>query len=211
MNKDLPVYTIHINPDDDQIVDMISIVGSPAHESNFLAFSKHKENVTTQFSIDDKRQLLGAAIIPNIPIYRKQNGEEFYVVFTEQEIEVIEKVFMTRGLLNNVNVEHTSKSADTLIYGSFITSEYLPAPPSLSELPLGTWIVNMQVNDEDLWKDIKCGKRNGFSIEGVFDLFQVNKETVTEINIEDADDDGHDEDIQTLLKQISAYSKYLSK
>lgn len=214
MKKDLPIYTIHISDADNMIVDMVSIVNAPAHESNFLSFSKQKENVNKyQFSSDDKRQLMGAAIIPDLPIYRKdEDGSEYYVVFTRQEIEEIEKVFMSRGLLNNLNVEHTKKDADSLIYGSFVTSEYLPAPPALDDLPVGTWIVNVQVNDEALWEDIKSGKRNGFSVEGLFNLVEINKEMKTEIVIEDVEEEEDDEeDVSVLLKKIQAYSAYLTR
>jgi hypothetical protein len=36
------------------------------------------------------------------------------------------------------------------------------------EYPKGTWVVTMKVNDPKVWKDIKNGKLNGYSIEGWF-------------------------------------------
>ena len=36
-------------------------------------------------------------------------------------------------------------------------------------MPVGTWMVSMKVNNEDVWKDyVKTGKVKGFSIEGYF-------------------------------------------
>ena len=47
------------------------------------------------------------------------------------------------------------------------------------EMPVGTWMVSMKVNNEDVWKNyVKTGMVKGFSIEGYFsesiDLSEVN-------------------------------------
>ncbi|WP_166334649.1 XkdF-like putative serine protease domain-containing protein [Sphingobacterium chungjuense] len=213
MNKDLPVYSIHISEDDDMIVDMVSIVAHPAIERNFQAFnSKQKTQIKYKFSDEEKHQLLGLALIPDQPIYRQdEDGTEYYVVFTAQEIETIVKAFMKRGLNNNLNVEHSAKDAHSFIFQSFITSDILPAPSILGEdIPSGSWIIGVQVQDEDLWTDIKDGKRNGFSVEGLFNLVQIDKEEKYTIDIT-PDEEEDDEDIDALLRQISAYSKYLTK
>ena len=37
------------------------------------------------------------------------------------------------------------------------------------ELPIGTWMVSMKVNNDDVWENyVKTGKVKGFSIEGYF-------------------------------------------
>ena len=37
------------------------------------------------------------------------------------------------------------------------------------EMPVGTWMVSMKVNNEDIWENyVKTGKVKGFSIEGYF-------------------------------------------
>jgi hypothetical protein len=36
------------------------------------------------------------------------------------------------------------------------------------DLPKGTWMISMKVNNDEVWKDIKEGKVKGFSIEGYF-------------------------------------------
>ena len=36
-------------------------------------------------------------------------------------------------------------------------------------MPVGTWMVSMKVNNEEVWDDyVKSGKVKGFSIEGYF-------------------------------------------
>ncbi len=44
-------------------------------------------------------------------------------------------------------------------------------------LPKGTWMIAMKVNNEDIWKDVKAGKVKGFSIEGYFaDKYEMSQE-----------------------------------
>ena len=69
-------------------VELISLVEDPAIESNFLAL-KDEEPVKMEFkAIDTERRiLLGPALIPNKPIYRvdEATGEEF----TEGDAQVV--------------------------------------------------------------------------------------------------------------------------
>jgi hypothetical protein len=39
-------------------------------------------------------------------------------------------------------------------------------------LPDGTWVVGVKVLNDEVWSDIKAGKRKGFSVEGVFELMR---------------------------------------
>jgi hypothetical protein len=44
-------------------------------------------------------------------------------------------------------------------------------------LPKGTWMISMKVNNEDVWNDVKAGKVKGFSIEGYFaDKYEMSLE-----------------------------------
>jgi hypothetical protein len=36
------------------------------------------------------------------------------------------------------------------------------------DLPKGTWMISMKVNNQEVWADVKEGKVKGFSIEGYF-------------------------------------------
>lgn len=62
----------------------VSLVEDPAIESNFIALSKERIPIKLE---DEKRLLVGAALVPNKPIYRNVNGKEFYISFDEATIE----------------------------------------------------------------------------------------------------------------------------
>jgi hypothetical protein len=45
------------------------------------------------------------------------------------------------------------------------------------DLPKGTWMISMKVNNDEVWNDVKEGKVKGFSIEGYFaDKFEMSAE-----------------------------------
>lgn len=223
--KELPIYEAKINPEADMIVDMVSIVKSPAvttynkelfGEGNFLAFNK-KEKL--QFTNDEEMTLFGIAMMADEPIYRKDDsGYEYYVKFSKDTISEIVQTFFKKSLNHNLNVEHQKIDAKSYIYQSIITDEKkgIKAPEQFGEVPDGSWLIGVKVNDPQLWSDIKAGKRNGFSVEGLFDLFdrdvwiehEFNNEI--EINIDGWMDEHFDSQIQATINQMEYYLKRLS-
>ena len=144
----------------------------PAIESDFIAF-----NQTLNFAVnDEKQELLGAAMIPDKPIYRNGANGDFYAVFSKDTIREIAQVFAQKGLFNNTNIEHTIIPADSYVYQSYLTDEAkgVSAPKGI-DAPDGSWIVGVKVNNPTVWQAIKKGQIKGFSVEGVFALFPTDK------------------------------------
>ena len=170
-NKDLPIYNILVDEENDLEVDIVSIVANPAMESAFLKFSKDsKEKQQIAFSSNEQMELLGVALVPDKPIYREIDGKQFYVVFSKETIKSIAMNLFKKGYNTKMNVEHTDEDADSFIYQSYIvdTEKGINAPKGLEDTPDGSWIIGVKVNSKELWEDIKEGKRNGFSVEGLF-------------------------------------------
>lgn len=128
-----------------------------------------QSQISTQMN-SDKMELFGPVLIPDMPIYRhSESMGEYEIIFKKEDIKDIQKHFMKSGFQNNVNLDHSSESAGSYIFESFISDEMIPNPEPFKDLPLGTWFVRMAVTDPKVWADIKTGKRKGFSIEGVFE------------------------------------------
>lgn len=173
--NNLPVYDVIFDEDLQYEVNKVSIVNRPAIESNFLKFNANKLNFNSD---DEKRELLGAALIPEIPIYRNVGGREFYVVFSKETIRQMSSNLFKKGYNSQMNIEHSNKDADSYIYQSYIVDNKLglKPPTGLEDLPEGTWIIGVKVESEELWNDIKSGNKNGFSVEGLFGLKMVQEE-----------------------------------
>jgi hypothetical protein len=186
MRKKFPCYELHIDELNEAIVQAIALVESPAIESHFLAFSTEQKNLT--FSLDEeRRELIGAAMIPDQKIYRiDEEGYEYEVFFSKETIRKISQIFFKKGFQSNLNIEHKDLPADSFIFQSYIVDEGkgMLSPKGLN-LPDGSWVVGVKVNNNDIWKDIKSGKRKGFSVEGVFGFikhdFKVAKSDEDEV------------------------------
>jgi len=80
-------------------INAVSVVESPAIEENFVALAKHEVELK---EIDtEKRILMGAALIPNKKIYRRNKEEEFYIYFSEDTVRKAMELFFKKGNQNN--------------------------------------------------------------------------------------------------------------
>lgn len=166
--NDLPLYELTIDNDNDG-VKFISIVSSPAIESNFLCFSK---DYRFKIQDNDKHIISGLAMIPDFPIYRcNETNGEFYVKFSADTIRKIAEKFFNEQRTLSVNIEHSTITNNAIVIESyFIDHNRGISPIEYPSAPNGSWYVTMKINDANLWETIKNGNLKGFSIEGVFNI-----------------------------------------
>lgn len=154
-------------------VEAISIVKHPAIESNFIALSK--QQFEFKAADEEKKILLGPALIPNKPIIRNQllNGEvqEFYCYFSKSTIERVAQLYLMNGYQANATLEHELDINGVTLVESWIKvdAEKDKSVAYGFNDPIGTWYVAMKVENDEIWNDwVKTGKVKGFSIEGYF-------------------------------------------
>mgnify|MGYP003632318764 CR=1 FL=1 len=90
-------------------IEALSLVEFPAIESDWVALKESKGKVKVQFTeVDnDKRILMGAALIPDKPIYRRDaEDEEYYVYFSKSTVRQCMEMFFAYGNQNNATLEH---------------------------------------------------------------------------------------------------------
>ena len=76
-------------------IEAISIVESPAIESDFVALKTEEIKLA---EIDkEKRILLGALLIPNKPIYRQGSAGEYYIFFSKDTISKASQMYLRNG------------------------------------------------------------------------------------------------------------------
>ena len=151
-------------------IDAVSIVERPAIERNFVALNEQKEYKFQKID-DDKRLLMGPLLIPNKTIYRKDGEEEYYIYFNRNTVRKAGELYLMRGNQNNATFEHMVEVEGlSLVESWFIEDKENDKSNSYGmDLPLGTWMGTMKVNNEEIWQDfVKTGKVMGFSIEGYF-------------------------------------------
>ena len=150
-------------------IDAVSVVENPAIEENFIALSKHEVELK---EVDtEKKILMGAALVPNKQIYRKdKNNEEYYIFFSEDTIRKASELFLMNSNQNNTTYEHNEKLKGLTVVESWIIEdlEHDKSKKYGFSLPVGTWMISMKVNNEEVWAKVKDGSVKGFSIEGYF-------------------------------------------
>lgn len=166
--KDLPLYEMTLGDTDG--VQIMSIVNNPAIQIGFLKFNN--ESIKQRFSYDeDKKIITGAAMVPDLPIYRVIDEFPCYVKFSAETIKQLAEKFMLEGRTLSVNIEHSIPTNECLIIESyFIDHERNIVPEEFKDLPDGTWMISMKIFNDDIWYVIKANGLNGFSIEGIFQL-----------------------------------------
>lgn len=157
----------------------ISLVDDPAMESKFIALKKQEKQIKLAEVDKLERTLLGVVLIPNKPIYRNQNGEEFYITFPKETIQASAHNFLKSGFQLNSKLEHEHP----IVGISFVESWIVKDPKNdtanaygldKDDIIEGSWIVKMKCENDDIYKKALSGEINGFSIDGLFNLKEVN-------------------------------------
>jgi hypothetical protein len=152
-------------------IEAISVVESPAIEEDFIAL-KDQEQIRLAEVSKEKRLLMGAALIPEKPIYRKSGDHEFYIYFSKDTVAKASQMFLKAGNQGQATMEHTEEklSGMTIVESWLVEDEVHDKSRKYGlDMPLGTWMVAMKVDNDDIWNNyVKEGKVKGFSIEGYF-------------------------------------------
>jgi dTDP-glucose pyrophosphorylase len=180
MEKKLPIYYATINEDlnglelKQQGIQNIALVDSPAMLTEWLMFSEHK-HVEFKMALQEEQRIITApVIIADLPIYRKVENEEFYVVYKKDTNMQILQKYMSDGNQKKVKLTHDTQdlSKGVFVFEIFMSDESrgITAPKGFENLSDGTIYCSMKVNNDAIWKEAKAGKVNGISLEGFFDL-----------------------------------------
>lgn len=165
-------------------IDAISLVEYPAIEENWVALNENKREYKFKALDEDKKILIGALLVPNKMIYRRDGKEEYYIHFTKDTVKRASELYLMRGNTNNATYEHIKEVDGVSLVESWIVEDKENDKSNLYDLnlPVGTWVGAVKVENEDLWKMAKVdGTIKGFSIEGFFAEKVDKKDTSEEL------------------------------
>ena len=140
------------------------------------------------FFDEDKREIVGAAMVPNKMIHRYDDlGQLYYVFFSKKSIKRMAEKFLRQKRTDETSIEHNGiKLGSDKVY---VTESWVSEDPVKDKsaaygfnLPAGTWYVKMKVEDPKVWKMIKTGALTGFSVEGLFAEKSVFSKQEKQIN-----------------------------
>lgn len=167
--KDLDIIELVIDEKlEEDGVNAISFVEHPAIEENFVALSKHEVEFKTLN--EEKRIIVGLALTPNKLIYRRRGDYEYNITFSKETVRKASELYLKRLKNNNTTLEHEELTSGVSVIESWIVQD-----PSMDKTALyglnakeGDWAVVMKVDNDQVWQDVKEGKYQGLSIEGIF-------------------------------------------
>ena len=177
MSMELPLYMLEISDDfnDDAEVQFVALVDRPAIQKNWNAFKNEQK---FQIISEDKRIISGCAMLADTPIFRSDASfGDYYVAFSKDTITKIVQKYFKKGYQNNVNLMHDPNQVETgvTMFESFISDKSRGILPmkGFEDAPDGSWFVSMLVENDAVWQQVKEGKINGFSIEGIFNYTPI--------------------------------------
>ena len=188
--NNLPLYELMFDDNDSTLgCSKISLVEEPAVEEFFLKFSKdveEKEHRSFYFKDDSKHIVTGIAMRADYPIYRNQDGQEFYVQFSKDTIDKMMQKFMKEQRLFDISLDHNQDVRDCYLIESFIINkERGICPNEFSDVEDGSWIISVKIENKDVWDKICSGEVKGFSIETemIANAFSNQKQKAKELGI----------------------------
>jgi hypothetical protein len=135
----------------------------------------NKNNMSKQkFQTDDeKKMVVGPAMIPDLKIFRRDMfGNPYYVYFSADTIKMIAEKYMRNKYIDNNDENHNGKAvSDVYVVESWIKEDKEDKSNKYGyrDLPVGTWFVSMKVRNDEVWKKVKNGELKGFSVSGFFE------------------------------------------
>ena len=178
--NNLPIYQVDIEDSTDLGLTKISLVDSPAVDSDFFFFNKTEK--IYQFEDDEKHIVTGVSLRADYPIYRNDDGFEYYCVFNKETIkDLVERYFQNKSI-NNTSINHTTDiDGVTMIESYFIDKKNGICPLLFDKITDGSWITTFKVNNREVWKSIKDKTFKGFSVECLLDLKEEEEDDIKDL------------------------------
>jgi len=204
------IVELILDEDQEIGIEAISVVENPAIEEDFIALKSQEFKLA---EIDkEKRLLMGALLIPNKPIYRRNGEDEYYIYFSKDTVLKASQMYLMQGKQNNSTLEHQYEINGLSLVESWIVEDKVhdKSVKYGMDLPLGTWVGSVKVNNDEIWNEfVKTGKVKGFSIEGYFaDKMERPKDkTLADFSSDQLLKEIDQEEAEYLLGQVKAIIK----
>ena len=176
------IVELIIDEESEIAVEAISVVENPAIEEDFIALKSQEFKLA---EVDkEKRILMGALLVPNKPIYRRNGEDEYYIYFSKDTVLKASQMYLMQGKQNNATIEHQYEINGLSLVESWILEDKVhdKSVKYGMDLPLGTWVGSVKVSNDKIWNEfVQTKKIRGFSIEGYFaDRMERPKEEIKE-------------------------------
>lgn len=172
--NNLPIFAVTIQNDNEGI-DLVSVVECPAVESYFNRFEKVEEPLKCSIIDENERRVIAPIVRCDFPILRVDDeGKYYYVTFSEEVSRKIARKMLRENKQNEYNFNHEE---GTKVDGFTIEQLFIKdskkgvSPIGYEDVAEGSLFGVYTVSNNDLWNKIESGEFNGLSLEGYFWLY----------------------------------------
>lgn len=162
-------------------ISLISNVANPAVRIRGVAFNNHS---TKEMKFEDSKKLrIAAPVLVPGEIYRNDKDEKYFMKFTEEDIEMLVKDFMSRLATGGKDVFNLEHDKDDMV-DSFLLEAILVDNMSKRnmikttygiDVPQGSFFIVQQFKSEKVYNDIVERGATSFSFEGFLGTKLVNE------------------------------------
>lgn len=201
----LPVFELLINDDLDSDAEVYAVSGvdKPAIGETILKFNDESIACLNFAAVQqEERIVIGAAMIPNLPIFRSAESmvgisdTDCNVFYTAETIKKAAIKFFAKGFQKSFNTMHSEvlEPNSVVFFMSFIKDKAKGIEGLKGDYPDGTWFLGGKVISDKVWADVQSGLIKGWSVEGRFKMIKQQPKAV------DFSDDETIEKIKLMLK-----------
>jgi len=169
MAKKLETIELFIDESQDKDgIDALSLVKFPAIEENWVALNNHR--IEFKSVDDEKRIIIGLALVPDKLIYRKNGDYEYNIKFSKETVNKAARLYLKKLNNNNATLEHKTEVEGVSVVESWTVDNPKMDKTALYDLNAveGAWAVIMSIDNDKVWEEIKNGTYLGISVEGYF-------------------------------------------
>ena len=136
------------------------------HKSDEFDFNKEslekgisfKKTVEICKKDDAKRVVYGVIYEPDVEDTQGDSADA-------EEIEKAAWDFLKES--RTINLQHGKDATDVFVVESYVTPQVISM--NGKDVKKGAWMMAVQIENKDLWDDVKTGRFTGFSMEGIAD------------------------------------------
>ena len=169
MGRNLETIELFIDENiEENGVEALSLVKFPAIEENWVALNKHK--IEFKAIDEEKRIIIGLALVPDKLIFRKDGEREYNITFSKETVKKAAHLYLKKLNNNNATLEH-----ETEVKGVSVIESWMVEDPKMDKTALydlnpveGAWAVVLGIDNDNVWAEITNGTYLGISIEGIF-------------------------------------------
>jgi hypothetical protein len=198
MERELKTVEMVIDDENENGVNALSLVTTPANEDETILLSKQSQEVNLSDLMNDinmvelaevnneEQLIMGLILSPDVLIYRRnaKTKEEYNITFSKETVKKAAHLYMKNLNNNNATVEHTKDkiSGVTLVETWMVRDSKNDTSNTFGkEYNTGSWVGILKVHEKDKWEEYKNNGTTNISLEGVF----TPKEVETKLSATD--------------------------